>query len=485
MNMKNFRKIALGAAFAVMSVMNAGAVVRLSSMIGDNMVLQQNANVRLWGSADPGEKVTVVPSWDGKKYEALTDRTGDWSLAIATPSGSFSPMSIQIYGQDGLARNLDNVMIGEVWLASGQSNMEMPLMGFDGCIVKDGFKEISGSNAYADKVRFFTVPKAQSYTPVDTVPSRWTVPSPDSSPEYSALAWHFAKQLSDVLQVPVGIVSTAYGGAKVESWMPRDVLKDYKDVNLDRKAVESSEPAYHRPMLMYNAMFNPVKNYTYKGILWYQGCSNVGAEDTYAERLAAMVSHWRDEIGLGDIPFYAVEIAPYDYGGDRSPYLRLAQWDAVKIIPNADMICINDLVQSNERYNIHPGDKETVGRRLCDLALNKTYGKKQFMAGSPRYKGFRVDGDKMIVAIESPNKGICSNYDIRGFEIAGDDGVFFEVDPADVVFLWQTNEFQLTNPNVKNPKAVRYAFRDFLPGTVCGGNHLPLIPFASDAVSVP
>lgn len=467
-------------ACAAFGVPDAGAKVRLSSMVGDNMVLQQNSYARLWGTADPGEKVTVIPSWDGKKYEASADRTGEWSLAVATPAGMFSPMSLKVYGESGPALNLFNVLIGEVWLASGQSNMEMPLMGFDGCVVKDGFKEIAGSGAYADKVRFFTVPKAQSYTPVDTVASSWTVPSPDTSPEYSALAWHFAKQMSDVLQVPVGIVSAAYGGAKVESWMPRDLLKNYPDVNLDQKTLETMEPSYHRPLLMYNAMFNPIRNYTYKGIIWYQGCSNVGAADTYAERLAAMVRHWREEIGIGDIPFYAVEIAPYEYGGDQSPYLRQAQWKAVKMIPNADMICINDLVEPNERYNIHPGNKEAAGRRLCDLALNKTYGKKQFMAGSPRYKGYRCDGDRIIVAIESPNKGICSNYDIRGFEIAGDDGVFHAVDPEDVVFLWQTNEFQLTNPDVKAPKAVRYAFRDFLPGTVFGGNHLPLIPFTSE-----
>lgn len=157
-----------------------------------------------------------------------------------------------------------------------------------------------------------------------------------------------------------------------------------------------------------------------------------------------MVTRWRDEIGLGDIPFYAVEIAPYEYDSPaetgKSPYLREAQWKAVSMIPNADMICINDLVEPYERYNIHPAQKEAVGRRLCDLALNKTYGKKQFLAGSPRYKSHRTEGDKMLVAIESPNDGVCRNYDIVGFEIAGADGVFH---PAENVnFRWQTNEVE-------------------------------------------
>ena len=157
-------------------------------------------------------------------------------------------------------------------------------------------------------------------------------PAPETAPEFSAMAWHYAKQMADVLEVPVGIVSAAYGGARVESWTPRDMLEKYPDVSLDPKDVE---PMVHylRPLLMYNAMFNPVKQYTYKGIIWYQGCSNVSTYETYAERLAAMVTRWRDEIGLGDIPFYAVEIAPYEYDSPaetgKSPYLREAQWKAV------------------------------------------------------------------------------------------------------------------------------------------------------------
>ena len=157
-------------------------------------------------------------------------------------------------------------------------------------------------------------------------------------------------------------------------------------------------------MLMYNAMFNPIDNYTYKGIIWYQGCSNVATYNTYAERLAAMVKNWRDNIGLGDIPFYAVEIAPYQYGDPaekgRAPFLREAQWEAIKMIPNSDMITINDLVKPFERYNIHPGDKTGAGHRLADLALNKTYGKKQFLAGSPKYKSHRFIDGAAWVAID-------------------------------------------------------------------------------------
>ena len=324
----------------------ASAKVRPSAMISDNMVLQQNASARIFGSADPGSTVTVTPSWNNKPYSTTTDRTGQWCLAIDTPGGSFDKHTITI--SDGEPITVGNVLVGEVWLASGQSNMQMPLKGFPGCCTEGGYDEIASSRRQADKVRFFTVPLTQSYTPVDTVNASWAIPTPETAAEFSALAWHLAKRMSDVLGVPVGIVSAAYGGAKVESWTPRELLETYKDVSLDPKDIE---PMVHylRPMLMYNAMFVPISNYTYKGILWYQGCSNVSTWQTYAERLEAMVKHWRDRIAIGDIPFYSVEIAPYEYGDPseqgKAPLLREAQRKAVERIPNSGIICTNDLVK--------------------------------------------------------------------------------------------------------------------------------------------
>lgn len=470
--------LALIAALAL-GTLTTGAKVRPSSLISDHMVLPQNTDARIYGTADPGSKITVTPSWDNHPYTTHTDLTGEWSVAVRTPQGSYTPHTITI--SDGDPLTINDVLIGQVWLASGQSNMEMPLKGFGGCCVLNGYDEIASAADKARRIRFFTVPLSQSLTPVDTVPSTWTVPSPATAPDYSAVAWHYADRLSKVLDMPVGIVSAAHGGAKVESWLPREILEKYPDVSLDPADIEKTVH-YLRPMVMYNAMFNPIKDYAYDGIIWYQGCSNVSTYPTYADRLATMVGHWRDEIGRGDIPFYAVEIAPYDYDSPeedgKSPYLREQQWKSVGMIPNADMICINDLVEPFERFNIHPANKEAVGKRLADLALNKTYGKWQFLAGSPRYNSHRFEGDKAWVAIDSPNYGICRNYDIRGFELAGEDRVFH---PADSVsFHWQTNEMVLSSKAVPSPVAVRYCFRDFQPGTVYAGNYLPLIPFRTD-----
>ena len=465
----------------ILSVSSAAAALRPHSTLTDHMVLQQQTDATLRGTDTPGSRVTAVTSWDGRAYTATTGADGRWAIDVATPAGSFTPYSITVANDGGENFTLGDVLVGEVWLASGQSNMQMPLRGFPGCCVRGGFEEIAAAGNQATKIRFYTVPTVQSYTPLDTVAARWAVPSADTAPEFSAVAWHYARRLADVLGVPVGIVSAAYGGARVESWTPRDMLERYPDVSLDPADIEAMT-SYWRPMLMYNAMFNPVKGYTYKGIIWYQGCSNVRSWQTYADRLSAMITRWREEIGRGDIPFYAVEIAPYQYDDPdeqgRSPMLRLAQWEAVSRVPHADMICINDLVEPYERHNIHPGDKASVGKRLADLSLNRTYGRKQFMAGSPRYKSHRFEDGTARVAIDSPNNGICRNYDISGFEIAGPDGVFYPADRAELD--WRTNEIIVASDRVSAPRAVRYGFGDFLPGTLYGGNYLPLIPFSTE-----
>lgn len=461
------------------SVCESVAKVVPGSLITDNMVLQQNSKARIYGSATPGEKVIVTPSWNNTPYQTKADKSGNWELYVNTPEGGFSPYTLTI--SDGTSITLSNILIGEVWLASGQSNMEMPLKGFGGCCTENGYDEIAASRQQANKIRFYTVPLSQSYTPLDTVNASWAVPSPDTAPDFSALAWNFAKRMSDVLDVPVGIVSCAYGGAKVESWTPREIVETYPDISLDPQEIEKMIH-YYRPTLMYNAMFNPVKNYTYKGIIWYQGCSNVGRHTDYPTRLANMVRHWRSEIGEGEIPFYCVEIAPYDYGSPDgkswAPLLREAQWKATEIIPNSGIICTNDLVKPSERFNIHPSDKATPGKRLAELALNKTYGKNRIPIISPRYKSHTFKDGAAWVAIDAPDFGICRNYQIEGFEVAGADKVFH---PADSVWLhWQTNEMVVSSKEVPEPIAVRYGWKDFLPGNLHGGNYLPLIPFRTD-----
>ena len=455
------------------------AKVRLSALVGDNMVLQQQTDARLWGWAEPGATVRVTPSWDGQTVVCQADAEGRWLVSVKTPAAGYTPYEITF--DDGEPLTLKNILVGEVWLASGQSNMQMPLKGFGGCCVEGGADEIIRSADYPD-IRFFVVSTGQAYEPQDDCKGSWQLPSVHTSAEFSAAAWFFATSLEKALRVPVGIIVSAYGGSKVESWLSREILEGYSDVDLSREAIERCDPPYERPLLMYNAMICPIRNYTFKGIIWYQGESNVGTHQTYARRLADMVNLWRQDFGLGELPFYYAEIAPYDYDNpvqdEKSAYLREAQFKAQALIPNSAMFSTNDLVESYERHNIHPRDKRTVGHRFSYLALNLTYGLKQINCFGPQYKSWQAKGNEAWVAFDNLQMGICRNYDLRGFEVAGEDRVFH---PADKVWLhWQTNEVVISSEKVPHPVAVRYGFRDLMPGTMIGGNELPTVPFRTD-----
>jgi len=487
----NIKHILCGA-LAIFTCATVEAKITLPSLLCDNMVLQQQTDARLWGKATAGSTITIISSWDNKSQTCIVGADGKWNIAIPTPSASYHTYTLTISEANGTGKNtkvadnvtLNDILIGEVWLASGQSNMEMPLKGFAGCCVKDGAKDAMNAHIEAPFVRMFTVKKCQNLAPQEDCEGQWNTPTFKNAMEFSATAYYFASALSNSLGVPVGIVNSSYGGAHVESWTSREVCKQYTDIPQDSIGIYNfGSWDFDRPMLMYNAMFCPIKNYTYKGIIWYQGCSNIGHEDVYPQRLKNMVDSWRKELRLGNIPFYQVQIAPYISNSTPdetvSARLREAQDKACNIIPNCDIVCTNDLVLPIECYNIHPSDKRTVGIRLSFLALNKTYGMTEIAYSGPRFdeKKFHIDGNKVIVGFITNNFGICRNWGLEGFEIAGNDRVFH---PASAEFHWQTNEVYLTSPDVPEPIAVRYCFKDFQIGNLIGGNELPCFPFRTD-----
>lgn len=465
----------------LLASLSVDAKVTLPSLISDNMMLQQQTEVRLWGSAKEGAEVTVTASWgDNAVWSCSADRDGRWSVMITTPAASFTSYDISFSDGEGSV-GVSNVLIGEVWLAAGQSNMQMPLRGFAGCCVQDGLDDAIAAKQY-EGVRMFNVPMRQSYTPQEECGGRWmTTENFRDVMDFSATAFYFATNLSQALDIPVGIVNCSYGGTRVESWLPKEILEGYTDISTDSAEISTLKPEYERPMVTYNGMFHPISRYTVKGMIWYQGCANVNSYQTYTERLATMVSLWRTEMELPDMPFYFVEIAPFDYGtGDeaRGARLREAQFRAQSVIPNSAMVSTNDTAEPFERFNIHPRHKKVVGHRLSYLALNLTYGMKDICCFGPQYAGWTAKGKEAWVAFDKLDMGICRNYDIRGFELAGEDRVFH---PADSVWLhWQTNEMVVSSDKVEHPVAVRYGFRDFLPGTMIGGNELPTVPFRTD-----
>lgn len=458
------------------AVWSASAKVTLPEQIGDNMVLQQNASVRLWGWTDPRTTVRVSTTW-GARAKVESNAEGRWEVRLQTPAGGYAPQRVTI--SDGDRVVLENVLIGEVWLAGGQSNMEMPLDGYTNCPVIGANEVIARADALRDRIRYVKIPQTATYTPQDRVAGRWVCLTSETAPRLSAVGYFYAERLNDVLDVPVGIIDCNWGGSRVEAWCDRATLETYPDVTLEEATLERQHPA-SRPMVMYNAMLLPVSPYTVRGFIWYQGESNVGSYAVYAERLSKMVALWRRIWGGGELPFYYVEIAPFAYdgnaGADRAACLREQQFRAQAMIPSSGMISTNDLVAPYEDVNIHPSNKRDVGYRLAYMALNRTYGRKTVACESPHFERAEFADGKAVVTIAGLKGGYNRMTGIEGFELCGADGVFY---PAEVSIDGNLRLI-VTSKQVPAPTAVRYCFRNFQIGNLADSRGLPLIPFRTD-----
>ena len=363
----------------------SSAKIRLPEIIGDNMVLRQNSEVNMWGFAGAGSRIAISPDWCDSTFSAVCDSDGKWKAVVSTPAGSMMPHRVRITETDFREASdsitLDNILIGEVWFCSGQSNMEMPLDGFWDCPVEGSAEEIALSGKH-DGIRMVSIPKTGALSPQSTVGGSWKTCCPENAGQFSAVGYHFAKALNAVLNVPVGIISCSWGGSSLEGWLPEDIVSGYPDIDC-----RVSEPAEgnkgwnwdaHTPFVMYNGMIFPLKNYTVSGFLWYQGETNVGRHDTYAARMQTLAAHWRGLWAQGELPFYLVELAPYRYGesndgnrkgGISGALLREAQFEAARSIPNSGIVCTNDLAYPYEDIQIHPCRKKEVGQHTASAAL--------------------------------------------------------------------------------------------------------------------
>jgi sialate O-acetylesterase len=456
------------------------AKLALSSVCSDGMVLQQNTEARIWGTSDAGVQVTVTPSWNGKAYRCNAGSDGRWSVKVETPAGSYKAYSISVKG-DGTVLKINDVLVGEVWLASGQSNMQMPLSGFFNCPVENAMEYICAPAA-REKIRMFNVPTIQSYEPLENVDAVWKGADYDSRRWMSAVAYFFAMELNQMLDIPVGIVSCAYGGARIESWLPKEILETYPDEDLSRETIEAMTH-YHRPYLMYNAMLNPVMGYTIKGFIWYQGCSNVGKHDQFCDRMTTLVNHWREcwEDSEAKLPFYMVELAPYrNKPYTATPYfalLRQAQHETAHSIPNCALAVTNDLVESYEQDNIHPAKKKEVGDRLAWLALNRDYGHGALPCYSPEAVRCvsMAGGTEIGVELTHCDNGLDRWMEIEGLEVAGSEGIFYPVTYA--YFEWDQRILRIRSEFVHDPCEVRYGWGDYKPGNLKNTEGLPVSPF--------
>ncbi len=475
----NLIKTLTGLVLPIMAL-NVSAKVELPEIISDNAVLQQNSDAKLWGWAKPGSTVKVTPSWDNKSYSAKSDsKTGRWEVAVATPAASFTPYSVTFDDGDGTEK-IDNVLIGEVWFCSGQSNMEMPLRGYGIQPIEGAAQAIAYSGKYPG-IRMANIPKRAAYTPQDKVEGKWKVSNPADAAEFSALAYFFAQSLTDILNVPIGIINCAYGGSKVEGWMPKWKLDTYPGWDMAAEEKDKNINEWERIGVMYNAMLKPVLGYTVKGFLWNQGESNVGRHDEYPEHQKDMVEIWRDEWGLGELPFYFVELPGWDYGDpekDDAAKFRESQHRGAEILPNSGIVCTTDLVYPYEVPDIHARKKKEIGERLAFMAAARTYGINGIPNQYPSYKSVELKGDKAILTFNNATGGLNPNMNLPGFEVAGEDRVFY---PAVATEDWNwPYTVTVSSDKVKDIKAVRYCFKNFAIGQLKDMYGLPLIPFRTD-----
>jgi len=461
--------------------------VELPSVISDNMVLQQNSNVALWGTASPGKTVSITSSWMSSPVKVKSDKTtGDWSVSISTPSAG-GPYEINF--NDGDILTLKNILIGEVWFCGGQSNMDMPMKGYDAQPVTDSFIDIVNAKR-STPIRICKIEKVKSLTPLKQSIGSWQENTPDIVAKTSAIAYFFAKTLHDAIDVPVGIIINCWGGTTIETWMKRDVIEEkfpeYDLGYLDGKYEVPDAKHPHSPCLLWNGMVNPIVPFTFKGMIWYQGCSNRSAAryKQYAALQVAYAEMMRKEFNNQDAPFYFVQLAPYLAPSKEAKgintflggYFAEAQKKTLDLIPHSGMAVTCDV---GEYGTIHPSHKREVGQRLAFLALSHDYGFSFLQADSPSYKSVEYKDGKAFVHMDVDGMGVNPmRQEITGFELAGVDKIFH---PAVGRVEYDDRKTVVVScEEVPEPIAVRYCFRDWCRGNLYNTTGIPVGPFRTD-----
>jgi len=494
------------------------AQVKLPALIGDHMVVQQGQPVAVWGWAGKSEPVTVLFNGQEKKVVAAAD--GAWRVVFDPLEAGGAPLEMTVRGTKGPAIVVKDILVGEVWVCSGQSNMEWAMSW-----LPNPAPEIM--RADNPNMRLFLVPKRTSDRPLDDVVAKWEPCTPDSVRPFSAVAYYYGSELHRRLGIPVGLIESAWGGTRIEPWTPpvgfaavpevKPILEDhaarysaYVDalakslpatetwVREARKAlaaktvvpVRPATPADpfaspQEPTTLYNGMIHALTPFAIRGAIWYQGESNRGEGALYTRKMDALIQGWRLAWKLGDFPFYFVQLAPYEYGYSREvpmgeipdalrlPLIWEAQRDALNI-PNTGMAVITDIA---DLHNIHPANKRDVSYRLSLWARAQTYGEKTLVYSGPLYKSLTVEGNLVRLSFDHVGGGLVASdgQPLKWFEIAGDDRTFYKAEAeiaGDTVVVW--------SPRVASPKAVRFGWHELAVGNLANKEGLPASPFRTD-----
>jgi sialate O-acetylesterase len=463
----------------------SNAKVVLPDLFSDYMVLQQNSYVKIWGIAKPNKCIKIKASWSEKELRYCTKKDGTWIISIKTPEAGFNEHTIS-FTESKTTTTINHVLIGEVWFCSGQSNMEMTFKGFNNQPIENAEKIISEADPNSG-IRMLRVKRIGQEAPSKTAEGKWMNSTVQNVPGFSAVAYFFGLKLRQELNVPIGLINSSWGGSSVEGWMNRDLLNNYSDLDLKQEIPDNEN--WRKPCIMYNGMLKPFTDYIIRGFIWYQGESNIERYETYASKLKDMVTLWRYEWDLANLPFYLVEIAPCVYDHPlHSAKLREAQFKATEIIANSGIVSTNDLVGPEESKVVHPRQKQPIGERLANLALKKTYNKDTICAEFASFESMKTEKEKVVLSFKNTCGGLHNvhlnaekNDSIIGFEMAGNDHIFY---PASVTFIPNGTsnpvQIEVKCPQVINPESIRYAFKTYAVGNIRNNCNLPMIPFRTD-----
>jgi sialate O-acetylesterase len=447
--------------FAVGSIR---AAVRLPAVLTSNMVLQQQSAVKFWGWADPGERVVITSSWDHRTDTVKGSRDGKWEVLLATPAAG-GPYSIEVKANNLIV--LDNILIGEVWVCSGQSNMEMcETWGLPD--VRAELPVCSNAN-----IRFFQVPKTTAMYPQDDCAGQWAACDSNTLKKFSAVGYFFGKKLNRELNVPIGLIQVAWGGTPAEVWTPAELVNGDTSLKNPAAKLVPYDGWPYTPGYCYNAMIAPLTSYTVAGALWYQGESNTVAPLNYGKLLTTMIASWR-KAWSRPLSFYYVQIAPFNYGVKDQASVVREQQEKCQRLENAGMVVISDLVE--DTTNIHPKNKHDVGLRLADWALADTYHKKDIVYKNPAFRMMTQEGEKLVLNFSDAGDGLMvKGPEIKELFIAGEDRVFY---PAQIRI--SGSRITVSARGVKKPVAVRYQYSNAGIGNLFSKQGLPVAPFRTD-----
>jgi sialate O-acetylesterase len=461
--------------------------LQLPSVFGDNMILQQKQPVPVWGWSKPGTEVTV--KFAGQAKHARAGKDGRWEVRLSSLPASRQPADLVIEAGENLT--LTNILVGEVWLCSGQSNMEKPIGRQPGqrpCFNAE--QELAAADFR--EIRLFKVHTALAAEPQKDVAqaSGWQMCNSNSleAIKFSAAGYFFGREIHNQLKVPVGLVESAWGGTRIEPWTPPAGFDQVPALKPLAESLSATNPLSNTaPMAIYNAMIAPLVHFAMRGVLWYQGESNCMGNQPdgaiYTDKMEALIRGWRQLWGEGDFPFYYVQIAPFKYFSGNKPYavspdalpeLWEAQTRALRL-PNTGMVVTTDLV--DDLKDIHPRNKLEVGKRLALVALNKTYRHEDIACTGPMFQKMKIKDGQAVLSFDYTAGGLVSKdgQPLTWFTIAGADGKFV---PAQAMIT--NRNVVVSSAAVAKPVAVRFAWSEIAQPNLFNGAGLPAVPFRTD-----